>query len=219
MRSSTRSSLPIPPTILPTTILTAATQSNLSAQECQKSDTWLSRPVFFLLSLSLLPFHSPWLCPCLAKTHFTQLSCSLLAPCALCPLYNLLAQAACTELRLQVPRKKRNHSSPLPPPPSPLLAAIGGPLLLLLVSPLLPSLPGRTRLLPLPSRLLSPTPPNPPSHHAAIKDCSFLIPRIAFFTSLQLLRVNIHHSATTSPGGGMHVTTISTSIPEQKADI
>ena len=53
MRSTTRSSLPIPPTILPTTILTAGTQSNLSAQECQKSDTWLSRPVFFLLSLSL----------------------------------------------------------------------------------------------------------------------------------------------------------------------
>ena len=51
MSSTTRSSLPILPT---TTILTAATsQSNLSAQECQKSDTWLSTCLLPSLSLSL----------------------------------------------------------------------------------------------------------------------------------------------------------------------
>ena len=122
----------------------------------------------------------------LKHTSLSELCCSLLAAAA------ILVHSACTGClhRAQVAesqRRKRkllDHSSPLPPPPSPLLAAIGGPLLLLLVS-LPPSLPGRARLLPLPSRLLSPTPPppptNPPSHHAAIKDCSFLIPRIAFF--------------------------------------
>ena len=51
MSSTTRSSLPILPT---TTILTAATsQSNLSAQECQKSDTLLSTCLLPSLSLSL----------------------------------------------------------------------------------------------------------------------------------------------------------------------
>ena len=90
MSSTTRSSLPI----LPTTILTAVTsQSNLSAQECQKSDTWLS--TCLLPSLSLSPSHwTPH-----TKTHFTQSSA---AHCLLLqPLYTLLAQAACTELRLQ----------------------------------------------------------------------------------------------------------------------
>ena len=122
-------------------------------------------------------------------THFTQPCCSLR------PLYNLLEQAACTELRFlgaAIRGIPKNHS-PLPPPPSSLLAAIGGPLL---VSP-----PGRARLLPLPSRLLSPT----PSSSSTISSCCHqrFLPdsqdcRLLSFilTISQLLLTNIQHSAT-----------------------
>ena len=91
MSTTTRSSLPILPTILPTILLPDATQSNLSAQEGQKSDTWLST--------CLLP-PLPFVFTLLTKTHFTQLlSCSLLdlplaqSACTIC-LHRLLAQSS-----------------------------------------------------------------------------------------------------------------------------
>ena len=182
MSSTTRSSLPILPT---TTILTAATsQSNLSAQECQKSDTLLSTCLLPSLSLSLTGL-LPLKHTSLRALLLTACCCN---PCTLC-LHRLLAQSSgCRESEEKILTKKARpllsapsaslsttggHRRPTPPPPPCIPPSIP------------PSLPGRARLLPLPSRLLSPTPPppptNPPSHHAAIKDCSFLIPRIAFF--------------------------------------